>query len=342
MVAFYGFGDASGAGFGSTFSSALGTHYRYGLWGNDLTGASSNYRELFNLTEAAEAHVKELAFAHLSQLVDAVAGEALRSPLQGSELFLFTDNGVAEAAFYKGTSSNPRLFALLVRLKQLELEHAFTIQLIHVAGWRMQAQGTDGLSRGDLLSGVMQGQDLLSFIPLHLAAPQRSVGVIRWVSEWILPSQHLVQLQPIDWFGRGHGVVAWSVNGDGVPSPTSDESSSSVHKGPAFSNKDGTRLPSSWVEMEILDHLHTVQSNHPELIPKEVNVYEEYGISRSFCRGATTQARNQKVAENDINLINRWRQVEGAQGHQPKLQMQDHYSEIRQMVPSLLRFSLAL
>jgi len=229
MVALYGFGDASGAGFGSTFSSALGTHYRYGLWGDDLTGSSSNYRELFNLTEAAEGHVKELTFAHLSQLVDAVADEALRSPLQGSELFLFTDNGVAEAAFYKGTSSNPRLFALVVRLKQSELDHAFTIQLIHIAGRRMQAQGTDGLSRGDLLSGVMQGQDLLSFVPLHLAAPQRSNGIIRWVSEWILPSQHLVQLQPIDWFGRGHGIVAWSVNGDGVQSPTSDESASSVY-----------------------------------------------------------------------------------------------------------------
>lgn len=78
------------------------------------------------------------------------------------------------------------------------------------------------------------------------------------------------------------------------------------HKGPAFSDKQGRRLTSGWMEMEILDRLH-----------RDVNVYEEYRISRSFRRGATTQARNQRVAENDINLINRWHQVEGAQGRGP-------------------------
>jgi len=114
------------------------------------------------------------------------------------------------------------------------------------------------------------------------------------------------------------------------------------HKGPAFSGRDGKLLQSSWIEMEILDRLHSIQSARPDLIPRDLNVYEEYGISRSFRRGATTHARNQKVSEGDINLINRWRQVEGAQGRRPKLRMQDHYSEIRQMVPSLLRFSLAL
>jgi hypothetical protein len=97
-------------------------------------------------------------------------------------------------------------------------------------------------------------------------------------------------------------------------------------QGPEFSDHQGQRLKPSWVGMEILDRLHSVQSEQPEVIPKEVNVY---GISRSFRRGATTQARNQKVAENDINLINRWRQVEEAQGHRPKLRMQDHYSIIQ-------------
>jgi hypothetical protein len=114
------------------------------------------------------------------------------------------------------------------------------------------------------------------------------------------------------------------------------------HRGPAFSDNKGYRLSPRWLEMEILDRLHSIQSDKPDIIPKDVNVYEEYGISRSFRRGATTQARNQKVPENDINIVNRWRQVEGAQGRKPKLNMQDHYSEIRQMVPSLLRFSLAL
>jgi hypothetical protein len=114
------------------------------------------------------------------------------------------------------------------------------------------------------------------------------------------------------------------------------------NRGPAFSDKHGRRLSAHWIEMEILDCLHLIQSEQPEVISKEVNVYEEYGISCSFRRGATTQACNQGVAENDINIINHWRQVEGGQGCRPKLRMQDHYSEVRQMVPALLRFSVAL
>ncbi|MFN9983478.1 MAG: hypothetical protein ACK53Y_26365, partial [bacterium] len=74
--------------------------YRYGLWGNDLVGATSNYRELFNLSEAAEEHVRALSFHHLTGLVDVVSHEAAAGLLSGVEFFLFTDNGVAEAAFF--------------------------------------------------------------------------------------------------------------------------------------------------------------------------------------------------------------------------------------------------
>jgi hypothetical protein len=44
-----------------------------------------------------------------------------------------------------------------------------------------------------------------------------------------------------------------------------------------------------------LDHLHIIQGTNPELISKDVNVYEDYGISRSFRCSATTQARNKRV-----------------------------------------------
>jgi hypothetical protein len=35
-------------------------------------------------------------------------------------------------------------------------------------------QGTDGLSRGDFSAGVMAGQQMLQFVPLHLSAGERS------------------------------------------------------------------------------------------------------------------------------------------------------------------------
>jgi len=112
--------------------------------------------------------------------------------------------------------------------------------------------------------------------------------------------------------------------------------------GPAFSDRKGKVLSAQWLEMEILDRLQEIQNLGGDLIPKEVNVHEEYGIARSFRRGATTHARNVGVAENDINVMNRWRSSEQARGCRPRAKMQDHYSDIRQMVPTLLRFSQAL
>jgi hypothetical protein len=94
--------------------------------------------------------------------------------------------------------------------------------------------------------------------------------------------------------------------------------------------------------MEILDRFRAVQEKHDGLIKSDVSVYEEFGISRSFRRGATTEARNQKVSENDINLMNHWRNFEKAGGKRPRMRMQDHYSDIALMIPSLLRFSFRL
>jgi hypothetical protein len=83
--------------------------------------------------------------------------------LRDTELFLFTDNSTVEAVFYRGTSSNRNLFNLVLRLN-----YGLVLHLIHVAGTRMKDQGTDGLSRGHLLEGVMKkGNDFLGCIPIH-------------------------------------------------------------------------------------------------------------------------------------------------------------------------------
>jgi hypothetical protein len=116
----------------------------------------------------------------------------------------------------------------------------------------------------------------------------------------------------------------------------------SLSHGPAFSDDKGNGLDPRWIEMEILDRFRNIQEKNPRVIPAEVQVYEEFGISRSFRRGATSEANNQKVSEGDINLKNRWRNFEKAGGKRPRMRMQDHYSDIALMIPSLLWFSLAL
>jgi hypothetical protein len=75
-----------------------------------------------------------------------------------------------------------------------------------VSGHRMQAQGTDGLSRGDLFAGVMRGQPLLSQVPLHLSAIDRSPGVYSWCHSLAPNSYHLLCLSPAQWFTVGHGI----------------------------------------------------------------------------------------------------------------------------------------
>ena len=81
LTAYYGFGDASGAGFGATVERPNGIHGRHGLWGRDAENKSSNCRELRNLVET----VKE---------------ESQVGYLDHAELWIFTDHSTAKSCFF--------------------------------------------------------------------------------------------------------------------------------------------------------------------------------------------------------------------------------------------------
>jgi len=197
----YGFGDASKSGFGSTIETNDGIAYRYGVWSSSTQEESSNFRELENLAESLEM-------------------EGSLEKLTGCEIFLLTDNSTAELAFFKGTSSSPKLLKIIIRLRRLEMHSKCKINFIHVAGSRMIAQGTDGLSRGDLGEGVMKGSSMLSFVPLHLSAIHRSAHLLTWARTWIEPTlrqnEKLEILSEEDWFWRAHDIVGGANNADGI------------------------------------------------------------------------------------------------------------------------------
>jgi hypothetical protein len=86
----YGFADASGSGFGSTFLGNDGIRYRIGTWDSDTKESSSNFREFENVVEA----LKE---------------EGRQGNLQDALIFLCTDNSTVEAALVKGNSSSKKL-----------------------------------------------------------------------------------------------------------------------------------------------------------------------------------------------------------------------------------------
>lgn len=166
-VAVYQFGDASGAGFGSSLFIDDRLYYRHGQWTGSYSDESSNFRELANLIHAIEdAHKKGL--------------------LDNAELFVFTDNSAVESAFYKGTSSSRRLFDLILQLRSLQMHGGISLNVIHVAGKRMIAQGTDALSRGNTTAGVMAGMEFVSFVPLHQSAQDRQDPIILrdWIAQW--------------------------------------------------------------------------------------------------------------------------------------------------------------
>jgi hypothetical protein len=58
-VLLYGFGDASGRGFGSTVLTPHGVRYRTGTWGPDDEGESSNWKEFGNVVETVDCEAAE-------------------------------------------------------------------------------------------------------------------------------------------------------------------------------------------------------------------------------------------------------------------------------------------
>ena len=107
-------------------------------------------------------------------LVDTLEEMCKAGNLKGTEIFLFTDNSTSEAAFFNGSSKSEKLFKLVLRLRTLKMQNGVMVHLCHVSGERMKAQGSDGLSRGNLNVGVMAGRSMLDFVPTHLNTFKRS------------------------------------------------------------------------------------------------------------------------------------------------------------------------
>ncbi|KAL7560166.1 hypothetical protein ACA910_016595 [Epithemia clementina (nom. ined.)] len=122
--------------------------------------------------------------------------------LPDTEVFMFTDNSTSEAAFHKGTSKSKLLFDLALSLRELEMEGNVFMHVIWVAGTRMIDQGTDGLSRGDLMNGVLAGRDMLDFVPLHGSVYDRWPDLITFLMEPMRGLFDPIHLDPDGWYDR--------------------------------------------------------------------------------------------------------------------------------------------
>ena len=65
---------------------------------------------------------------------------------------------VFEGCFYKANSACPDLHGTTLRLHEAEMKGGIIVYVIHVEGTRMTKLGIDGLYRGDLMEGVINGK----------------------------------------------------------------------------------------------------------------------------------------------------------------------------------------
>jgi len=150
----YGFVDASKQGFGAILESPNEVKFRLGTWGPDKEDNSSNWREFANL-------------------VDTLTTKAEAGSLKQSVVIIATDNSTAEGVFYKGSSSSPLLYDLVVKLKKLELDFGLKIYITHISGERMKKQGADGLSRGHFKEVVCVGKLMSKYSPWGVTSDER-------------------------------------------------------------------------------------------------------------------------------------------------------------------------
>jgi hypothetical protein len=131
---------------------------------------------------------------------------------RGTEIFLSTHSFVTEQAFFCGMASTKSQFDLVLRLQKLERDGDIFLHLIWCAGTRMIKQGADGLSRGNLDNGVMIGEHMLKYVPIHLSALDRAKHLHHeWISSWVDPDAQF--FTPEDWYHNAHqgfGCGVWT------------------------------------------------------------------------------------------------------------------------------------
>jgi hypothetical protein len=83
------------------------------MWSETLCEEHSNYKELRNL-------------------VNALMRAGLEGRLTGREIFLYTDNQVAEDSYYRGTAAIQSLFELVVKLYILQIKYDITLHVVWI------------------------------------------------------------------------------------------------------------------------------------------------------------------------------------------------------------------
>lgn len=117
-------------------------------------------------------------------------------------------------------------------------------------------------------------------------------------------------------------------------------------KGYVFRDSAGNRVSCGYYAQKILGLIKDIQQSGREderhVVEPDCDVFEEFGMSRSFRRGSDSRALAAGVPTATVDLINRWRTTERAKGRTAQLKMNAHYSDIRLLLELYLPYSRAL
>jgi hypothetical protein len=116
--------------------------------------------------------------------------------------------------------------------------------------------------------------------------------------------------------------------------------------GPAISDEAGIIFGARAMDdalHEILEDLFvTKRSLFPATIEDVEELRKRYQVFRSFRRSSDTRALDQRVAETDIDIVNRWASVEKAKGRRPGQAMRNYYADVTLLILPFLRYTWAM
>jgi hypothetical protein len=141
------------------------------------------------------------------------------------------------------------------------------------------------------LAGITKHWDM----GLNHEIPHIVVALIGWFKNELGESHHLmsvlcetpVGLLPKKWVERG--LLGYTSLG--------------ISNGYMFRNQNGTKLKPSTFEPSFHYRIEQIKYCCPHMISPETDAPEEYGVSRSFRRGATSEATNRGASAETMKLI---------------------------------------
>jgi hypothetical protein len=107
-----------------------------------------------------------------------------------------------------------------------------------------------------------------------------------------------------------------------------EKKSAGITTGFMFRQKDGKVVKSTNFEESLIERLEWIQQNTEGIIPKMVNLWEEFGVRRSTRRGAAMEALNAGLGGPTIGM--------------PRYYMRQRYTQVLYDLRHQLLFSLGI